>query len=164
MREGNFSEFCAQCKHLQSSLTCLGVDWVAGTRRLIPWVIRDGMLYINNSRIIPRPDTGSNILKDINNCSIACLNTDITKIVCVANHTNDFTCLLVTSCKHLQRIVKNKPFWPRLLFTMFITSWTVEDKKLNQISDIKCSQILGVLILTGVGVNTQPQTTVRKKC
>ena len=67
------------------------------------------MLYINNSRIIPRPDTGSNILKDINNCSIACLNTDITKIVCVANHTNDFTCLLVTSCKHLQRIVKNKP-------------------------------------------------------
>ena len=36
VREGNFSEFCAQCKHLQSSLTCLGVDWVAGTRRLIP--------------------------------------------------------------------------------------------------------------------------------
>ena len=100
-----FSEFCAlQSNHLQSSLTCLGVDWVAGTRRLIPWVIRDGMLYINNSRIIPRPDTGSNILKDINNCSIACLNTDITKIVCVANHTNDFTCLFVTSCKHLTEL------------------------------------------------------------
>ena len=33
------------------------------------------------------------------------------------------------------------------VFTMFITSY----KKLNQISDIKCSQILGVLILAGVG-------------
>ena len=121
------------------------------------------MLYINNSRIIPRPDTGSNILKDINNCSIACLNTDITKIVCVANHTNDFTCLLVTSCKHLHRIVKNKPTILTKIVVHNVHHF-VGDKKLNQISDIKCSQILGVLILTGVGVNTQPQTTVRKKC
>ena len=39
----------------------------------------------------------------------------------------------------------------------------MEDKKLNQISDIKCSQILGVLILPGVGVNTQQADNSREK-
>jgi len=37
VRVETFLEFCAlQSKRLQSSLTCLGVDWVAVTRRLIP--------------------------------------------------------------------------------------------------------------------------------
>ena len=38
----------------------------------------------------------------------------------------------------------------------------MEDKKLNQISDIKCSQILGVLILPGVGVNTTTDNSREK--
>ena len=38
----------------------------------------------------------------------------------------------------------------------------MEDKKLNQISDIKCSQILGVLILAGVGVNTTVDNSSEK--
>ena len=45
-----------------------------------------------------------------------------------------------------------------MLFIMFITSY----KKLNQISDIKCSQILGVLILPGVGVNTTVDNSSEK--